>query len=96
MILISSFRTTKPSLPARTTLSLMLRMMIICNYSLKTKMMDLSNLSPFTRQNQNRNLNNKKIWKHLCWRKKLKDDKKKQFASRIFPLDVIIKINMTG
>lgn len=94
MILISSFRTTKPSLPARTTLSLMLRMMIICNYSLKTKMMDLSNLSPFTRQNQNRNLN-KKIWKHLCWRKKLKDDKK-QFASRIFPLDVIIKINMTG
>ena len=60
MILISSFKMTKLTILMRmTTSSLMLRMMIICNYSLKKK--SLKNLSPFTRQSQNLNLNKKEI-----------------------------------
>ena len=61
MILISSFKMTKLTILTRmTTSSLMLRMMIICNYSLKKKK-NLKNLSPFTRQSQNLNLNKKEI-----------------------------------
>jgi len=61
MILISSFKMTKLTILMRmTTSSLMLRMMIICNYSLKKKK-SLKNLSPFTRQSQSLNLNKKEI-----------------------------------
>lgn len=76
MILISSFKMTKSTSPTTrmTTSSLMLRMMIICSYSLKKKK-NLKILSPFTRQSRSLNLNKKEIWTHLCW--KLKDDKNK-------------------
>lgn len=74
MILISSFKMTKSTSPTTrmTTSSLMLRIMIICSYSLKKKK-NLKILSPFTRQSLN--LNKKEIWTHLCW--KLKDDKQR-------------------
>jgi len=63
MILISSFKMTKSTSPTTrmTTSSLMLRMMIICNYSLKKKKRNLKILSPFIRQTQSLNLNKKEI-----------------------------------
>lgn len=63
MILISSFKMTKSTSPTTrmTTSSLMLRMMIICSYSLRKRKRNLKNPSPFTRQSRSLNLNKKEI-----------------------------------